>query len=46
MRVWKLLMERQQKSRRVPTITPTPAAWQVEIMLANWERLPRFEVSV
>lgn len=29
-----------------PTITPTPAAWQVEIMLANCERLPRFEVRV
>ena len=29
-----------------PAITPTPAAWQVEIMFANWSLLPRFEVRM
>ena len=29
-----------------PTMTPTPAAWQVEIMLANWSRSPRLEVRM
>lgn len=32
--------------RSSPTMTPTPAAWQVVIMFANEVRLPRLEVRM
>ena len=40
------MLGQDRDQRSAPAITPTPAAWQVEIMFANWSLLPRFEVRM